>query len=84
MTNCGGYGALAVLGRARRRLCLVERRYVQVDEAQRETSIPGIYAGGDLLTPKQGALLAAASGTKAAAMLNHALTVDLAITGALS
>jgi thioredoxin reductase len=58
--------------------------YVQVDGVQRETSIPGIYAGGDLLTPIQGALLAAASETQAAGMLNHALTVDLAITGALS
>jgi thioredoxin reductase len=58
--------------------------YVQVDEVERETSVPGIYAGGDLLTPIQGALLAAASGIQAAARLNHALTVDLAITGALS
>ncbi len=58
--------------------------YLQVDAAQRETSIPGIYAGGDLLTPIQGALLAAASGIEAAARLNHALTADLAITGALS
>lgn len=57
---------------------------MQVDGVQRETSIPGIYAGGDLLTPIQGALIAAASGTQAAGMLNHALTVDLAITGALS
>ena len=40
--------------------------YVQVDEVQRETSIPGIYAAGDLITAVQGALLAAASGTQAA------------------
>jgi thioredoxin reductase len=65
-------------------LALDATGYVHVDEVERETSIPGIYAGGDLLTPIQGALLAAASGIQAAARLNHALTVDLAITGALS
>ena len=57
--------------------------YVQVDPMLHETSIPGIYAGGDLITPVQGALLAAASGTRAAGLLNHALTTELAATGAL-
>jgi thioredoxin reductase len=57
--------------------------YVQVDPLNRETSIPGIYAGGDLATPVQGAILAAASGMLAAARLNHALTIDLATTGVL-
>jgi len=57
--------------------------YVQVDAMTRETSIPGIYAAGDLVMPMQGALLAAASGTAAAGMLNHALTVELAIEGSL-
>lgn len=57
--------------------------YVQVDEMRRETSRPGIYAAGDLLTPAQGAIFAAASGMHAAAMLNHALTVELALQGAL-
>ena len=51
--------------------------YVKVDEA-RETSVPGIFAAGDLLTPQQGAIIAAASGTLAAAALNHALTIELA------
>jgi hypothetical protein len=36
------------------------------------------FAAGDLLTHQQGAILAAASGTLAAAALNHALTVELA------
>lgn len=57
--------------------------FVQVDELHRETSRPGIYAGGDLITRAQGALVAAASGNLAAAMLNHALTVDLATSAAL-
>ena len=58
------------------------RGFVTVNE-DRETSIPGIYAAGDLLSPAQGALLAAASGTHAAAMLNRVLTAELATTGAL-
>jgi thioredoxin reductase len=56
--------------------------YVRVDE-HRQTSVPGIYAAGDLATPVQSALLAAASGFQAAAMLNHELTVELATSGAL-
>jgi thioredoxin reductase len=57
--------------------------YVKVDETHGQTSIPGIYAAGDLAAPVQGAILAAASGMRAAALLNHALTVELATTGAL-
>ena len=51
--------------------------YVQVDE-RRQTSIPGIYAAGDLTTPAQAAVPAAASGVQAAAGLNHELTMELA------
>lgn len=64
-------------------LALDEQGYVKVDPMTRETSIPGIYAGGDLLTRMQGAIMAAAAGTQAAAMLNHFLTVELALSGAL-
>ena len=56
--------------------------YVRVDE-HRQTSVPGIYAAGDLTTSAQSALLAAASGFQAAAMLNHELTLELAASGAL-
>lgn len=56
--------------------------YVQVDE-NRETSVLGIYAAGDLVTPVQSATLAAASGALAAARLNHELTVEMATSGAL-
>jgi thioredoxin reductase len=56
--------------------------YVRVDDML-ETSLPGVHAGGDLITPMQGAILAAASGTRAAAALNHALTAELAASGAL-
>jgi thioredoxin reductase len=58
--------------------------YVQVDPLTRETSVAGIYAAGDLLAPMQGALIAAASGTVTAGVLNHALTVELATEGLLA
>jgi thioredoxin reductase len=57
--------------------------YVQVDGTTLTTSVPGIYAAGDLITPKQGALIAAASGTLTAARINHSLTVEFAVAGAL-
>lgn len=48
--------------------------FVRIDD-QSETSRPGIYAAGDLTTPKQSAILAAAAGVIAAAALNHELTI---------
>ena len=65
-------------------LSLDDKGFVQVDEATRETSIPGIYAAGDLTTSVQAAVLAAAAGTRAAATLNYALTAEMAKAGALS
>lgn len=57
--------------------------YVKVDD-RRQTSTPGIYAGGDLLTPAQSAILSAASGVQAAAQINHELTLELAAGGSLA
>lgn len=54
---------------------LDEDGYVRVDPMKRETSIPGIYAAGDLTTRMQGATFAAAAGVQAAAAIN----VDLAM-----
>jgi thioredoxin reductase len=51
---------------------------VAVDAVRGETSVPGIYAGGDLASAVQGAVLAAASGMRAAALLNHDLTAEMA------
>jgi thioredoxin reductase len=56
---------------------------VRVDPMKRETSVPGIYASGDLTTRMQGAIMAAASGAQTAAMLNLDLTMELVSTGAL-
>lgn len=55
--------------------------YVRVDPMRFETSIPGIYAAGDLTTRMQGAILAAASATRAASMVNVELTMELAASG---
>jgi thioredoxin reductase len=51
--------------------------YVRVDAMKRETSVPGIYASGDLTTRMQAAILAAASGMQAAAVINVDLNMEL-------
>lgn len=47
---------------------------LEVDPMTRQTSRPGIYAAGDLTTRAQGAIFVAASGTQAAASVNHDLS----------
>lgn len=56
--------------------------FVRVDPMKRETSVPGVYAAGDLTSRQQGALFAAAQGTQAAAMVNLDLALDLPAAGA--
>jgi thioredoxin reductase len=56
-------------------LALDEQGFVRVDD-HGETSRPGVFAAGDLTTPMQGALLAAAAGARAAYRLNHGLTME--------
>jgi thioredoxin reductase len=62
---------------------LDDEGYVRTDPMTRETSIPGIYAAGDLTTRAQAAVLAAAAGMQAAAVINAELTTDLVTSGAL-
>lgn len=64
-------------------LALDGHGFVQVDPMRRETSSPGVYAAGDLCTPMQAAAAAVGQGLHAAAALNHELTVELALAGAL-
>jgi thioredoxin reductase len=64
-------------------LSLDDDGYVRVDPMTRETSMPGVYAAGDLTTRAQGAIFAASTGVMAVAMLNHELTAELAASGAL-
>jgi thioredoxin reductase len=57
--------------------------FVTIDPMTRETSIPGIYAAGDLATRGQAAILAAAAGMQAAAAINAEVTADLVTSGVL-
>lgn len=63
-------------------LALDDQGFVRVDHSG-QSSVPGIYAAGDLTTMQQGAVMAAAAGARAAAMLNHELTMALVAAGAL-
>lgn len=64
-------------------VALDDHGYVQVDATKGETSIPGIYAAGDLTTRAQSAIFAAAAGVRAATMINFELTSELAVSGVL-
>lgn len=64
-------------------VALQDDGYVRVDPMSRETSVPGIYAAGDLTTRMQAAIHAAAAGTQAAAMINLELATQLAADGGL-
>jgi thioredoxin reductase len=57
--------------------------FVKVDPMTRETSRPGVYAAGDVATPGQAAILAAAAGMQTAAAINVELTADLIASGIL-
>ena len=48
---------------------------VVVDETG-QTSVPGVYAAGDMVSPVHAVVLAAASGMQAGAMLNHGLIME--------
>lgn len=56
-------------------LALDDAGFVVVDEHKR-TSVPGMYAAGDLTTPMQAAIAGAAAGMIAAAMANHDLSAE--------
>jgi len=64
-------------------LALDEHGFVRVEAMKGETSIPGIYAAGDLTTRGQAAIFAASASVLAAAMINTELNAELAMTGAL-
>ncbi len=64
-------------------VALDDEGYVRVDPMKRETSVPGVYAAGDLTTRMQGAVLAAAAGTQTAAVINVDLTMELTSIGVL-
>jgi thioredoxin reductase len=49
--------------------------FVRVDD-EAATSVPGIHAAGDLVSPMQAAVFAAAAGTRAAYLLNHRMNME--------
>ncbi|XYH92866.1 NAD(P)/FAD-dependent oxidoreductase [Sorangium sp. So ce1128] len=61
-------------------LALDEQGFVRVDD-QKQSSMPGVHVAGDATTPLQGAIVASSAGVVAAALLNHALTVEAALRG---
>jgi len=56
-------------------LALDDMGFVRVDAFQ-QTSVPGLYAAGDLTTRLQGALVAAAAGAMSAYRMNHELNME--------
>lgn len=62
-------------------LALDESGFVRTDE-NGQTSVPGIYAAGDLTSPMQAAIFAAAAGTRAAYRLNYAMNIEASIESA--
>jgi thioredoxin reductase len=67
---------------AKMALALTLDGYIKVDENFR-TSMPGIYAAGDLVTHYHGALAAASAGSQAAHCINRELTDELVARGCL-
>ncbi len=57
-------------------VALDDHGYVRIDEMRSETSVPGIYAAGDLTTRGQGAIWAAAAAARAATMINFDLAME--------
>jgi thioredoxin reductase len=56
--------------------CELTDRHQVVIDAYYRTSVPGVYAAGDLARPMQQVVLAAADGAHAAIILNHALLAE--------
>jgi thioredoxin reductase len=50
--------------------------YVKADPTTGETTVSGVHAAGDMIGPMQSLILAAASGARAAYMLNHAMAME--------
>ena len=64
-------------------LTLDDHGFVQVEAMKGETSVPGVFAAGDLTTRGQAAILAASASVLAATRINFELNSELALIGAL-
>jgi thioredoxin reductase len=64
-------------------LTLDDHGFVQVEAMKGETSVPGVFAAGDLTTRGQAAIVASSASVLAATMINFELNSELALSGAL-
>lgn len=64
-------------------LILDDHGFVRVEAMKGETSIPGVFAAGDLTTRGQAAIFAASASVLAATMINFELNSELALSGSL-
>jgi thioredoxin reductase len=64
-------------------LTLDDHGFVRVEAMKGETSIPGVFAAGDLTTRGQAAIFAASAAVLAATMINFELNSELALSGHL-
>jgi thioredoxin reductase len=65
-----------VLGCAFDEFAPTASRFVKADLTTGETTVRGVYAAGDMTGPMQSLILAAASGARAGAFVNHALAME--------
>lgn len=61
-----GTRANPIVGQATRGLALDKRGYIVADEATQSTNLPGVFAGGDIVTGGATVILAMAAGRRAA------------------
>jgi glutamate synthase (NADPH) small chain len=61
-----GTKANPIVGQATRGLALDKRGYIMADEATQSTNLPGVFAGGDIVTGGATVILAMAAGRRAA------------------
>lgn len=64
-----GTGANPIIGRNTPGLALSRRGYIQADERSQATSLPGVFAGGDIVTGGATVILALGAGRRAASAI---------------
>lgn len=69
-----GTRANPLIGNSTPGLELTDRGYIVADEETGRTSLPGVYAGGDIVTGSATVIAAMGAGKKAAAAINEYLT----------
>jgi glutamate synthase (NADPH/NADH) small chain len=69
-----GTGANPLIKDTTPELAVNRRGYIVVDEETGATNIPGVYAGGDIVTGSATVILAMGAGRKAAAAMHAYLT----------